>query len=150
MASFAPTARRRLRSVAAQLCAGFPNENLDPRILAANRAQAKKMRESLPPEVLEMMKPSMGGGGAVPAAPDPLPTWKENAKAAADGPMAKMREHMPAPFSDAATLAQIDVLGEGLSVSTHTTAGVDGNEIVLDFFRPTAAEGAIPCIYYIQ
>ena len=45
MASFGPTARRRLRSVAAQLCAGFPNENLDPRILAANRAQAKKMRE---------------------------------------------------------------------------------------------------------
>jgi hypothetical protein len=33
------TARRRLHGVAAQLCAGFPAANLDPRIVAHNKAQ---------------------------------------------------------------------------------------------------------------
>jgi hypothetical protein len=33
------TARRRLHGVVAQLCAGFPAANLDPRIVAHNKAQ---------------------------------------------------------------------------------------------------------------
>jgi acetyl esterase/lipase len=108
------------------------------------------MRDSMPAELLELMKPTMGGSGEIPTAPDPLPTWEENAAQAASGPMFKMREAMGPPFSDDATLASLVELGEGIDISAHTTTGVDGNEIVLDFFRPTDAQGDIPCIYYIH
>ena len=60
-----------------------------------------------------------------------MPTWEEYTSAANSGPMLLSEQAFEAfGRQDAATLAEIARLGQGLECSTHRTTGVDGNEIV--------------------
>ena len=95
-----------------------------------------------------------GGSGTPPPEGAPLPTWEEYVAKERDDPDGVRA--MQAVYEKAmekmnvATNRQIEALSAGLESSTHTTVGVDGNTIVLDFVRPAAVEGHIPCIYYIH
>lgn len=130
-------------------------KKVDPRIPARNAADQAAVRAAIPADVLA----GIFGGGSAGGAEQPAPParWEEmversntsQAEQAAALQAAGIAEQWEQLQEGDKWGGLIDSLGDGLTITEHICAGVDGNTIPLQFIRPPGTD-KVPCAYYIH